>query len=145
MTNGVPHRSRLAAADAISAPRVDRRGDCIHYVAAITPPNVKATPLLLSLCAVIAATSASAATPADLFATNCASCHGVDGKARTPIGRKLGAKDLSQSTLETPQILAQITNGTKNSRGADRMPAFKDRLAAAEIAALAEYVKTFRK
>jgi mono/diheme cytochrome c family protein len=84
-------------------------------------------------------------TGAELFGEYCASCHGTDGKAKTPAGRKLGAKDLSASKLSDQQIAAQITKGTKNERGAEKMPSFKDRLNADDIDALVAYVKTFRR
>ena len=80
-----------------------------------------------------------------VFENNCASCHGLDGKARTPAGKKLGARDLSESTANDEAIARQIRDGVKDGRGVDRMPAFKDRLTADEQAAVRDYVKTFRK
>jgi mono/diheme cytochrome c family protein len=83
--------------------------------------------------------------PGELFRTHCGPCHGADGKARTPAGKKLGAKDLSASRLSDAEIQKQITTGTKNPNGTDRMPAFKDRLTSPEISALVDFVKTFRR
>jgi mono/diheme cytochrome c family protein len=85
-----------------------------------------------------------AAEPPAAFATLCAPCHGLDGKARTPAGKKLGAKDLSESKLTDAEIEKQILAGTKDKKGADRMPAFKDKLTPADVSALATFVKTFR-
>jgi mono/diheme cytochrome c family protein len=85
------------------------------------------------------------AAPADLFNDYCAACHGVDGKARTPAGKKIGAKDLSLSQLSDAAIADQIANGKKNERGAEKMPPFKDKLKSEEITALVGYVKGFRK
>ncbi len=82
---------------------------------------------------------------ADLFADNCASCHGPDGKARTPAGRKFGAKDLSLSKLSDAEIEKQIRDGAKNERGADKMPAFRDKLSSSDISTLVSFVKTFRR
>lgn len=87
----------------------------------------------------------AATSGAELFGDYCAPCHGLDGKARTPAGRKLGAKDLSQSKLSDAEIEKQITNGTKNERGAERMPPFKEKLTPADISAVVAYVKTFRR
>ena len=101
-------------------------------------------PLALAV-AISSALPLHAAAPADVFGEYCASCHGADGKARTPAGKKLKAKDLTESKLSDSEVINQITNGTKSERGAERMPAFKDKLSAADISALAEYVKTFRK
>jgi mono/diheme cytochrome c family protein len=86
----------------------------------------------------------AAKSGSELFGEFCAPCHGPDGKARTPAGRKLGAKDLSQSKLADPEIEKQIANGTKDARGIDRMPPFKEKLTASDIAALVAYVKSFR-
>ncbi len=85
------------------------------------------------------------ATPAaELFVEHCAPCHGPDGKAHTPAGRKLGAKDLSQSKLGDSDIQKQIVNGSKTPRGVEKMPSFREKLSAAEIELLIAYVKTFR-
>ena len=103
----------------------------------------------LATCALLigagAAVPGRAAEGVVVFENHCAPCHGLDGKARTPAGRKLGAKDLSESKLADEAIAHQIREGAKSPQGAERMPAFKQKLNAAEVAAVAEYVKTFRK
>lgn len=86
-----------------------------------------------------------AATGAELFEKNCAACHGMDGRARTPAGRKLGAKDLSESKTTDAEIEKQITEGKKDNRGEQKMPAFKGTLAADDIKLLIPWVKKFRK
>ena len=86
-----------------------------------------------------------AADGAVIYENNCASCHGLDGRARTPAGRKLGARDLSESKLTDDVIAAQIRNGVKSPQGAEKMPAFKERLNPEETSAVAAFVKTFRK
>ncbi|HUL54502.1 MAG TPA: c-type cytochrome [Opitutaceae bacterium] len=80
-----------------------------------------------------------------LFADNCASCHGADGKARTPAGRKVHAKDLSLSQLTDEGIVRQIREGFRDSHGQPAMPPFKERLSDEEIKALVPMVKSFRK
>lgn len=100
------------------------------------------------LCLVLAAGCFASTLPAadgrQLFGTHCASCHGMDGKARTPAGKALGAKDLCASKLTDAEIEKQITNGVQDASGKQRMPAFKSRLTAEEITALVAHVKTFR-
>ncbi|MCX6955798.1 MAG: c-type cytochrome, partial [Verrucomicrobia bacterium] len=76
---------------------------------------------------------------------HCAACHGADGRARTPAGKKLGAKDLSESKFTDAEIETRILHGVKDKKGAERMPAFKERLRAEEVAALVAFVKTFRR
>ncbi|MSU23630.1 MAG: c-type cytochrome [Opitutus sp.] len=88
--------------------------------------------------------AAFGADGAELFLTHCAPGHGVDGKARTPAGKKLGAKDLSERKLADAEIQRQILTGMKDAKGAERMPSFKAKLTSDEVAATAAFVKTFR-
>jgi cytochrome c oxidase cbb3-type subunit 3 len=80
-----------------------------------------------------------------VFLAQCASCHGVDGKAKTPIGRKLGVKDLTVSKTTDAEIEKQILEGKKDPAGKELMPSFKTKLKPEEIQALVAYVKGLRK
>ena len=80
-----------------------------------------------------------------MYVKNCASCHGKDGKANTPVARKLGVKDLSQSKLTDAQIEQQIREGRLDNQKKSNMPAFKDKLTPEEITSLVTVVKYFRK
>ncbi len=106
-------------------------------------------PPLLCLAAVVAggneASAQTAGSGAALFEQYCIPCHGPDGRARTPVARKLGVKDLTESRLPDAEIIHQITEGRKDTHGKDRMPAFKDKLKPAEIEAVAAFVKALRK
>ena len=89
---------------------------------------------------------ASAATPVeDLFNKTCAPCHGKDGKANTPAGKKAGAKDLSISKTTPAEIEQQITEGKADAKGVLKMPAFAGKITPDEIKALTDYVLAFRK
>jgi len=68
-----------------------------------------------------------------LYVANCANCHGPQGKLNLS-----GAKDLSQSTLDDPEIKHLIRNG-KNA-----MPPYDHVYDDDEIQALTAYVKTLR-
>lgn len=81
---------------------------------------------------------------AALYAQYCVPCHGPDGRAHTPVARKLGVKDLTASRLPDAEIAHQIADGKKDAAGKDRMPAFKAKLADPEIAALVGFVKSLR-
>jgi mono/diheme cytochrome c family protein len=81
----------------------------------------------------------------ELFAKLCASCHGKDGKAQTPIARKLGVKDLTQSKVPEAEIKKQIVEGRRDEQGREKMPAFKTRLSDDEINSLITVVKQLRK
>jgi mono/diheme cytochrome c family protein len=69
-----------------------------------------------------------------IFDANCASCHGVDGKAMLA-----GAKDLTVSTLSHDEYLSVITKG-KNS-----MAAYEKILSQEQIEAVAVYTESFKK
>jgi cbb3-type cytochrome c oxidase subunit III len=91
------------------------------------------------------ASTTLAANSQEVFEANCASCHGADGKGRTPAGKKLRVKDLAVSQLASSDIEKQIVNGTQDAKGNARMPEFKTKLSPDEIAALVAYVKTLRR
>ena len=92
-------------------------------------------------------TAVFAAEPdgAALFEQTCIPCHGPDGRARTPAARKLGARDLTESKLSDAEIARQITNGSKDAKGKEKMPAFREQYNDAQIAALVVFVKSLRK
>ena len=106
---------------------------------------MKALPLIFVAWAVAGSADVGGADGAAVFAARCAACHGLDGKARTPAGKKLGAKDLTESKLADEAIRVQIREGVRDKKGASRMPAFKAELAPDEIASLVAFVKTFRR
>jgi cytochrome c oxidase cbb3-type subunit 3 len=80
----------------------------------------------------------------DVFTANCIPCHGLDGRAHTPAGRKLGAKDLTESKLTADEIRKQVNEGHRDQRGVV-MPAFKDILKPDQIDAVIAFVKSLRK
>lgn len=74
---------------------------------------------------------------AQLFAANCASCHGDAGKGN----RELGAPNLTDSIWLYGSDRAAILEGLTNGRGGV-MPAFTGRLDEATVKALTVYVHT---
>jgi cytochrome c6 len=89
---------------------------------------------LAALFALALAAPASAAEGKDLFAKKCAACHGPDGKGKTPMGQKMGAKDISATKDSEADIVKDIQNGK------GKMPAVKG-MTAEEAQAVAKYVK----
>jgi len=69
-----------------------------------------------------------------VYAAQCQSCHGQDGKLGLA-----GAKDLTATNMVKDDIIALLNNG-KNS-----MPKFKDALSIEEIDAVSEYVLQMKK
>jgi mono/diheme cytochrome c family protein len=76
---------------------------------------------------------------ADIYRQNCITCHGADGKANTPKGKRKGATDLTKSTIGTAQGIKVITNGR------ELMPSFSDTLSDAEIREVMAFIRGFRK
>jgi cytochrome c oxidase cbb3-type subunit III len=72
---------------------------------------------------------------AELFATNCASCHGADGKGL----REFGAPNLADNIWLYGSDKATLTQTVKQSRQGV-MPRWNDKLDAATIKMLAAYV-----
>jgi len=83
----------------------------------------------------------------DLFRTNCARCHGADGRGDTPLGHTYNAPDFTDaewwrkhSDITSTRRLASIV-----SHGKAGMPAFGKKLKPREIKLLVNYVRRFRK
>ena len=95
----------------------------------------------------ISAACVDAGSPAgaEVFQEHCASCHGTDGKGRTPAGRKIGVKDLTESKIPEAEVIRQILDGTTDKKGKQRMPAFRDKLTAKEVADLASTILSLRR
>jgi mono/diheme cytochrome c family protein len=69
----------------------------------------------------------------NVYAVNCASCHGEDGKQRLS-----GASDLSTSTISAEEAQTVILKGRNN------MAAYENKLTPEEIAAVTSYVLSLR-
>ncbi len=105
--------------------------------------------LLVSGCASTGPLTAQQANyPADkvdargLFAENCVTCHGQNGRAYTFHGWLVGAQNFANLEWQMGTTDDQIVNAIKAGPGL--MPAFANKLSPSEIEALAKYVRTFR-
>ncbi len=97
--------------------------------------------ILTSIAVLLAVSLAVPARAADdakgLFAQKCAACHGPDGKGQTPMGKKLGAKDLSGEAKEPlDELVKDIADGKP-----PKMAAYKGKLSDEQIKALAAFIK----
>lgn len=98
---------------------------------------------------VSAAISYAAADVGTVYKKHCAGCHGNDGKAQTRLGKKSGAKDLSnkeaQAKLSDADMFKTIKDGRKNAKGEEKMEAFGDDLSDQQITELVAFVRKLAK
>ena len=80
-------------------------------------------------------------SPASTYKTNCASCHGPDGRG-SAVGKSLHAADFHSPQVQQQsdeQMAKVITDGRGN------MPPFGTRLSKDQIDALVKYIRTLGK
>ncbi len=109
---------------------------------------MKKTILLATIVALSAACSSPAADSKELYEKECAKCHGTDVKGDTKMGKKLGAKDYTdtkvQAELKDEDGVKAIKEGLKDKDGKALMkPA--EGISDAEAKALVAYMRTFKK
>jgi cytochrome c553 len=99
--------------------------------------------LLLSLSL---ATAAHADEAAELWTAKCKSCHGSDGKAQTPMGKKESIVDMSQPAWQQAEtdadIREYIVEGSPRNK---KMKPYKDKLTPEQIDSLVAYIRTLKK
>lgn len=103
--------------------------------------------VLVPLLAAATALAAAAPSAAQNYDRHCASCHGADGKGQTRLGRKSGAKNLTDKSgtgkLTDAELFRTIEAGRRDDKGRERMEGFGNDLSPAEITALVAYVRRF--
>jgi len=82
--------------------------------------------------------AALAGSPAQIYARNCARCHGANGKSDTELGKLNDAPDISTAHVKGKSTKS-LTNIIKNGEGS--MPGFGKKIAAKDISALVKYVR----
>jgi cytochrome c6 len=96
-----------------------------------------------ALLLVLLAASASAdVDPAAVFKTNCAACHGADGKGKSPMGKTLHVKDLASDDVQA-QSDADLRKIIIDGKG--KMPAYKGKLTDDEVGALVSFIRSVRR
>ena len=107
---------------------------------------MKTSLCLVALAIMFTAGSASAGDAKAIFDTNCAKCHGADGKGGTKMGQKAGCKDFTdaayQATLTNDKMASAIKNGVKEG-DKSKMKGFPE--LAADTNALVAYIRAFKK
>ncbi|HEY6119228.1 MAG TPA: c-type cytochrome [Pyrinomonadaceae bacterium] len=77
-----------------------------------------------------------------LFAKNCATCHGKDGRAKTFKAKFNHARDLTDPGWQTSVTDERLFNSITNGRG--HMPAWGKKLTETEINLLVAYVRQLK-
>jgi len=102
---------------------------------------------LIAASLVFVAGNALAADGKAVFDTNCAKCHGADGKGATKMGQKAGVKDFTdpkvQAELSDEKIAKTVKEGVKEG-DKTKMKAFPE-LSADDVKAVAGYIKSLKK
>jgi len=94
---------------------------------------------LLSLIVVLPALAQDAGAT---FKSKCAMCHAPDGSGNSPAGKAMNVPDLKS---EAVQKLSDAELTDVITKGKNKMPAYKDKLTAAEIKGLVGYVRGLAK
>src|SRR6476646_5856258 len=84
-----------------------------------------------------------AVNSAQLYAKQCASCHGKDGRAKTIKGKLKHARNLTDAEWQERVSDERIFNSI--TKGKDKMPAYAKKLSQEQIEALVTYVRAFKK
>ena len=76
-----------------------------------------------------------------IYSQNCARCHGVDGRAQTTKGRQTKAVDFTSDDWNPDAG----HDARLVARGKGSMPSFKKKLTTAEIDAVVQYIRRFKR
>ena len=105
------------------------------------------TTIMVALFAGTFCWSAAADDSIQLWNSNCAACHGKDGKGQTMMGRKLQIKDLTdykvQDSLTDTDATKDIKEGITDN-GQTKMKAFGDKFSDDQIKDLIAQVRSFK-
>ena len=106
------------------------------------------TKLTVFAAALMLPMSVAHADAAANYKKKCASCHGSDGSGKTRMGKKSGARDYRdakvQASFSDAEGLAAIKNGVKKD-GKEKMKSYGDLYSEAEMKALVQYIRAFKK
>ena len=81
-------------------------------------------------------------TVEQLWKSKCAACHGVDGTASTPMGKKLKVRDVHSPEMQKMSKADLIATATK---GKEKMPAYETKLTKEQIEQLVDHMRHLAK
>jgi len=97
--------------------------------------------LVAALVAIACTLSFAAESGEGVYKAKCASCHGVDGKGQTAIGKRLSIKDLASSDVQNKHD-SEIKLLIQDGKG--KMPAYKSKLTDEQIENLVVYIRSLK-
>ena len=104
--------------------------------------------LIAAMFGLAAALTAKGADAKENWDSQCAKCHGAEGKGDTKMGAKLGCKDFTdakvQADIKDDAAFKALKEGLKSDDGKTLMKPF-DQLSDDELKALVAYVHTLKK
>jgi len=80
---------------------------------------------------------------AEVYAKNCASCHGKDGAGATTMGKKLKVLDYTDAKVQAAFTDAEALKVILE--GKEKMKGYKDKITAEEAAAQVKHIRSFKK
>lgn len=98
--------------------------------------------VIICLAWIVFALPVLAADGAATYKSKCVMCHGADGSADTPMGKKVVATDLRTEGVQAKDDAA-LTEVI--AKGKNKMPAFGEKLDAEEIKAVVQFIRTLKK
>jgi cytochrome c5 len=103
--------------------------------------------ILLTAILALSMAAASAGDAKTLYEKECAKCHGLDGKGNTKMGKRMGAKDYTdskvQADLKDDDAFKATKDGLKSKDSRELMkPA--NGISDDDIKALIVYMRTFK-
>lgn len=100
--------------------------------------------ILLALSVAVSAEQAAKPSKGEaIFKSKCASCHGIDAKAATKVGKMMQTPDLTKTPWKHGSTQADVEKIT--CQGFKKMPKFEGKLTAEEITAVSEHLRTLCK
>lgn len=98
--------------------------------------------ITLAVLAIAGVAGADDSATVKVFQDKCATCHGADGKARTPMGKQLNIKDWNDGKTLNSLSDADISKEIKVGKAL--MPGYPE-LSVDQLKALVDYVRTFQR
>ena len=98
--------------------------------------------VLLMMTLLLLAAVPMMADGAATFKAKCAMCHGPDGAGQTAMGKNMKLRDLGSADVQKTtdaDLIKLITDGK------GKMPAYKGKLADADIKAVVAFIRTLKK